>query len=73
MSKVIGNIAIYTTDDGVRVKLDAGTIRHEATGEHIEAALIALAKECRDGYERAKFNAGRHSRRRLAYGHGRRS
>lgn len=57
MSNVLGNITILATDDGVSLQMEAGTIRHEATGEHIEAALKALAKECRDGYERAKFAA----------------
>lgn len=53
MGNEIGSIGIYPNDEGVRVCLAAGTIRHEATGEHIEAALIALAEECRDGYGRA--------------------
>jgi hypothetical protein len=55
MGKAIGNISIHHDVEGVRVALVAGRIRHEATGEHIEAALIALAKECRDGFERARF------------------
>ena len=57
MSNVLGNITILATDDGVSLRMEAGTIRHEVTGEHIEAALKSLAKECRDGYERAKFAA----------------
>lgn len=57
MSKVLGNISIYSDTEGVRLRMASGTIRLEATGEHIEAALVALAKECRDSYERAKFAA----------------